>query len=116
MKNIKKSILPLFILFLISSCSLIQNLNTYINVYDCEHGSLEVKIMEENLAQITYLIIAHPDTGYCLQNNNLYIFDYDDYKYRYIAGKTDKDNCFTLTADKKTKLTISAFFTKIGQE
>jgi hypothetical protein len=104
--------------------------NTYVQIYDCVHGSIEVQLKEENDSGIEFYIILHPDEGYYLKNNkDLYIINHNEnnkhnyasYSYKnnitwVIPKSTDDKNVYILKVDRESKLTITAFFTKIEQE
>lgn len=118
MKNRKKSFIFILILLFFSGCSLLPEQNLYICIYDCDHGTLEVKVKEETKDYIDFLIIPHPETGYTLNEKNLIIYNYDhkgwiDYiKPDYI----EEENYFIFSSEKENRITISAFFTKISME
>ena len=103
------------------SCGFIPRYNTYIYIYDCEHGSLEVQFLSENNRGADFLITAYPENGYCLDINSLYIYNHpkgtDEYyiepeKERIISEETNKENQFQFHTKKSPNITIYAFFTK----
>ena len=119
MKNIKKSFITILILLIFSGCSMIPNVNTYVCIYDCEHGTLEVKIKEQTDSTIVFLIIPHPETGYSLKKDNLIINYYNENEnwQHYITPQTmDDEKYYIFRTDYRTKVTISAVFTKTSKE
>lgn len=126
MKNKNFFIISVLLAILFSSCSLIPRVNTEIHIYDCEHGRLEVKRISEIQKDIEFMIIGHPDEGYCLLAENLYIYAHEESESilfgneinEYINPITnlDYENTFNFTLKAGTRVTISAFFTKIAQE
>ena len=132
MKNLRILFISIISTVILASCSLMPELNTYVQIYDCIHGSIEVQLKEENDKGIDFYIILHPDEGYYLKKTeDLYIIDHSDnnkhnyasYSYSYfndltqlVPKCTDDENVYILKVDRQSKLTITAFFTKIEQE
>lgn len=114
-------LLSVFILALFASCNFMTSLNTYIYIYDCEHGRIEVEYVESDGNRKKYKIIPYADEGYYLDEKNLYVIDnsdsdssnyfyYDDDSYINFWAYNDD---YAFYADKNAKITISAIFTKV---
>lgn len=121
MKNKKKfliisTLLSGLVVVLLSNCSLIQNLNTVICIYDCEHGKVEVSRISESKDEIEFLVTGYPDSGYCLLSKNLYIYDNSENTKLWIVTLADQKNTFTFSARQNARITVSAIFTKLTQE
>ena len=114
-------LLSVFILALFASCNFMTSLNTYIYIYDCEHGRIEVEYIESDGNRKKYKIIPYADELYYLHQKNLYVIENSDsdssnYFYynndSYINFWTYNDD-YAFYADKNAKITISAIFTKV---
>ena len=124
MKN-KNILILILTAFLLSGCSLITSKNTYIQIYNCEHGSINVQLTEKSLNGIDFILLVNPENGYYLKSENLYVYNdnpnsrngYADYypndKNRIILTNTVNQNIYTFKADNESKIVINALFTKI---
>lgn len=118
----KKSFLILSMLMsiLFVSCGFIPRYNTYVYIYDCEHGSLEVQCLSENKKGSDFLVTAYPEDGYKLDVNHLFIYnnpkETDEYyiepEKERITSEKKNENQFQFYAKKSLNITVYAYFTK----
>ncbi len=117
-------IFSVFIFQLFISCSLMYNKNTYVCIYECEHGIIEVECISEDREETEFLLFAYPENGYHINREDILVFvnkdkDSEDYIEDFIFNDTQlelypagKENQYRFKAKKNTHITISAFFTK----
>lgn len=103
-------------LLIFTSCSFLPNMTSYICIYDCEHGKIEVQCISETIETNEFLVTGYPDAGYCLLEKNVYIYDYENRAQIHATPLTDQKNVFKFSADFYRKITVTAFFTKETQE
>jgi len=124
--KIKIVILLVLVSVIFSGCGLLSTKNTYIQILNCEHGSIDVQLTAEHGNGSDYLLIAYPENGYCLKYENLFIYndhpsDLADYYAAYsmtdygriIPIGTHNENVYMLQVDKESRIIINALFTKI---
>lgn len=123
MKNIKIVFILIFTAVMFSACSFMGTSNTYVQIYDCIHGSVDVQVKEEKIQETDFIIYIYPDEGYELDVEKLYIMDhnksgysksryYDDDEARVFPVSTENKNIYYFTASNNARITITAFFTK----
>ena len=125
MKKYKLILILLFAAIFLSGCSLMTNKNTFIQIYNCEHGSIELQLTGENTSGSDFLLMVYPHIGYKLKFENLFVYNdnhegprgYALYspldRFRILPTLTSNENVYILKADKESKLVINALFTKI---
>ena len=123
MKN-KNILILIFTAFFLSGCSLITSKNTYVQIYNCDHGSIELQLTGKNFNGLDFIIIVNPESGYTLKSEHLYVYNdnpdwrngyasyYPTDKNRIIVTNTFNQNVYLLKADNESKLVINALFTK----
>ena len=123
MKNLKIIFLSILLIFVFSACSLMPSSNTYIQIYDCMHGSLEVEIKEKSYDDTEFYIYVYPEEGYELDADNIFVIDHEKAAHfwsedeaRINCFKTNNKNIYTFSVSTNSKISITAFFTKIEQE
>ncbi len=124
MKN-RNLLIFIFTVFIFSGCSLISSKNTYVQIYNCDHGYIEVQLTGKTINGIDFMLFANPETGYTLKPENLYVYNdnqngrdgYAEYypgdNSRIILTNTFNQNVYTFKADNESKIIINALFTKI---
>lgn len=126
MKNLKNILLLILLTGIFEGCSLMSDSNTYVQIYDCIHGRVEVEVREKTFQYTEFCLYVYPDKGYTFDSDNLYIMShnekgrYNDYYYsddnRIIPIGTNNKKIFYFKADTGAKISITAFFTKLEQE
>ena len=103
-------ILSVFIL----SCNFIPECNSYIYIYDCEHGRIEVELKEEKFDKDRiYYICAYPEAGYELKQENIFVVKNSQGNYNATRSVYKSENKYYIYVSRNEKITISAIFTKI---
>lgn len=115
-KKIIPAIITVILSVFILSCNFIPNYNSYIYIYDCEHGRIEVELKEEEFDKDRiYYICAYPEAGYELKQENIFVVINSESKSKYQTSKSvyKSENTYYIYVYRNEKITISAIFTKI---
>lgn len=105
-----------FISILISGCAFLFSSVGDVWVMNCEHGTLNVSVTYED-STAKYTIIAEPEAGYELLEDNVFVYEHDNSSLGFSIGiKTRKSNEFYFSCEKKYDLIINARFTQVESE
>ena len=118
MKN-KKLLITVILIFslaaiLFSSCSQMEQADTYVCINDCRNGKIEVKCISKTLDGYDFLVIGYPDSGYHLLSEDLHIYEYKSNSGISKIPYSNEENKYKFSVDPGERIIISAFFTKIN--
>lgn len=113
MKKFFNLFLTVFIIVFLNSCAFLSGSIGDVWVMESEHGKLNVSVTYENTTA-SYTIVAVPEAGYELLEDNVLVYKHDDTSFEYSIGiKTRDANEFYFSCDKKYDLVVNAYFTKV---